>query len=115
VRMQALADADSVARAGAAFTAEGGPSGCRRAWSLIMALSGVTPRGRCCVHWPMNRCHGPLCMWSRWTSGWRGWRSRPQPHPLRESLLAIVRSAPSRFMPCQVEAGRLGAASGRYA
>ena len=87
-----------------------------RAVASSWPSAGVTPRGRCCVRWPMKTCRGPVCTSSRWTSAWR----RPDDPDrnlthLRESLLAHCPLRPEQIHAMPVESADLEAASGEYA
>src|SRR4029450_5246565 len=63
-------------------------------------LAGDIPRGRCFVHWPMKRCHGAVCTWSKWTSAWLRRETPTATSPIcAKACSRIVRCAPSRFMP----------------
>ena len=59
MRIETLADAESVARAGAAFTAAEARAAVAARGRFIVAFSGGHTPGRCCVRWPTNLCHGP--------------------------------------------------------
>jgi 6-phosphogluconolactonase len=116
VRVEALADADSVARAGAAFTAEEARAAVAARGRFIMALSGGhTP-------WTMLRALADEEM------PWPGVhvvqvdeRVAPAGDPdrnlthLRESLLAHSPLRPEQIHAMPVEATDLEAASSRYA
>ena len=116
MRIEALADAESVARAGAAFTAEEARAAVAARGCFIMALSG----GR--TPWKMLRALGDEQM------PWPGVhvvqvdeRVAPAGDPdrnlthLRESLLAHCPLRPEQIHAMPVEAADLEAASGRYA
>jgi len=116
VRMQALADADSVARAGAAFTAEEARAAVAARGRFIMALSGGhTP-------WKMLRALADEQMpWPAVHVVQVDERVAPAGDPdrnltqLRESLLAHCPLRPEQIHAMPVEAADLEAASGRYA
>src|SRR5213594_2596000 len=64
--------------------------------------AGGIPLGRCCVHWPMKKCPGPACTWSRWTSAWLPRETPTATSPTcGRACSRIVRYAPSRSTPCR--------------
>src|SRR2546427_13015389 len=116
MKIEALADADSVARAGAAFTAEEARAAVAARGRFIMALSGG---------------HTPWKMLRALADGQMPWagvhvfqvdeRVAPAGDPdrnlthLRESLLAHCPLRPEQIHAMPVEAADLEAASWRYA
>jgi len=115
MKIEALADADSVARAGAAFTAEEARAAVAARGRFIMALSGGhTP-------WKMLRALADEQMpWAGVHVFQVDERVAPAGDPdrnlthLRESLLAHCPLPPERIHAMPVESSDLEAASGQY-
>ncbi len=116
MRIEALADADSVARAGAAFTAAEARAAMAARGRFIVAISGGhTP-------WTMLRAlAGEQMPWAGVHVVQVDERVAPEGDPdrnlthLRESLLAHTPLRPEQVHAMPVEAADLDAASGRYA
>jgi 6-phosphogluconolactonase len=116
MRIETLADADSVARAGAAFTAAEAHAAVAARGRFIMAVSG----GR--TPWTMLRALADLPMpWADVHIVQVDERVAPTGHPdrnlthLRESLLAYCPLDPEHVHAMPVESADLEAASERYA
>jgi 6-phosphogluconolactonase len=115
MRIEALADADSVARAGAAFTAEQARAAVAARGRFIMAVSGGhTP-------WQMLReladQHLPwaMCTSSRSTSASRRRDTPTEPHSPARKLARALSLPPEQVHAMPVESADLESASRGYA
>jgi 6-phosphogluconolactonase len=116
MKIEALADADAVARAGAAFTAAEARAAVAERGRFVVAISG----GR--TPWTMLRVLADEQMpWTGVHVVQVDERVAPEGHSdrnlthLRESLLAHCPLPPEQVHAMPVESADLGAASGRYA